>query len=126
MSLFAVGIGVFLFLLTSFSDPGTVNSENVSAYVTAYPYDNIIYTEKECPTCKILKLVILTFTPLVVDFFQFYYWCLFVQCPGLLDPSIAAYATGVLPGSITIVGGWYALFEVICSTNCACYGACLK
>ena len=33
----------------------TVNAENVSQYVSAYPYDNIIYMEKECSTCKIKK-----------------------------------------------------------------------
>ncbi|KAJ8500469.1 hypothetical protein OPV22_011021 [Ensete ventricosum] len=51
----AVGVGVLLFLLTSFSDPGTVTAENFSTYVYAYPYDDIIYMEKECSTCKILK-----------------------------------------------------------------------
>ncbi|XP_077239892.1 DHHC-type zinc finger family protein [Tasmannia lanceolata] len=52
-SLLAVGVGVLLFLLTSFTDPGTVRSENVSEYLSAYPYDNIIYSEKHCSTCKI-------------------------------------------------------------------------
>ncbi|KAJ8620649.1 hypothetical protein MRB53_029178 [Persea americana] len=52
-SLLGVGVGVLLFLLTSFSDPGTIKAENVSEYLSAYPYDNIIYTEKECSTCKI-------------------------------------------------------------------------
>ncbi|XP_010279466.1 PREDICTED: probable protein S-acyltransferase 17 isoform X2 [Nelumbo nucifera] len=54
-SLLAVGVGVLLFLLTSFSDPGTVTAKNVSKYLTAYPYDNAIYTQKECRTCKIPK-----------------------------------------------------------------------
>lgn len=54
-SMVAVGVGVVLFLLTSFSDPGTVTAENVSQYLAAYPYDNIIYAEKECSTCKITK-----------------------------------------------------------------------
>ncbi|KAE9459071.1 hypothetical protein C3L33_09021, partial [Rhododendron williamsianum] len=46
-SLLAVAVGILLFLLTSFSDPGTVNAENVSLYLSAYPYDNMIYSEKE-------------------------------------------------------------------------------
>ncbi|KAK9086606.1 hypothetical protein Syun_029000 [Stephania yunnanensis] len=54
-SFLAVGVGVLLFLLTSFSDPGTVKAENFSQYMSAYPYDNILYKEKECPTCKIPK-----------------------------------------------------------------------
>ncbi|XP_028780831.1 probable protein S-acyltransferase 17 [Neltuma alba] len=54
-SLLAVAVGILLFLLTSFSDPGTINSDNVSQYLFAYPYDNIIYAEKECSTCKIQK-----------------------------------------------------------------------
>lgn len=54
-SLLAVGVGVLLFLLTSFSDPGTVKAENVSQYISAYPYDDVIYSEKECSTCKIPK-----------------------------------------------------------------------
>ncbi|XP_008246544.1 PREDICTED: probable protein S-acyltransferase 17 isoform X1 [Prunus mume] len=54
-SLLAVGVGVLLFLLTSFSDPGTVKADNVSQYLSAYPYDNVIYSEKECSTCKIPK-----------------------------------------------------------------------
>ncbi|CAH8387040.1 unnamed protein product [Eruca vesicaria subsp. sativa] len=55
MSFGAVIIGVLLFLLTSFCDPGTVNAKNVSQYISVYPYDDIIYSEKECPTCKIPK-----------------------------------------------------------------------
>ncbi|KAL8231866.1 hypothetical protein R6Q57_001644 [Mikania cordata] len=54
-SLLAVGVGIILFLLTSFSDPGTINAENVFQYLSVYPYDNILYSEKECSTCKILK-----------------------------------------------------------------------
>ncbi|XVF06198.1 hypothetical protein REPUB_Repub06bG0026900 [Reevesia pubescens] len=54
-SLLAVGISIMLFLLTSFSDPGTVKAENVSQYLSAYPYDNIIYTEKESSTSKLPK-----------------------------------------------------------------------
>ncbi|XP_047315947.1 probable protein S-acyltransferase 17 [Impatiens glandulifera] len=54
-SLLAVGVGIVLFLLTSFSDPGTVNAENVSCYLSAYPYDNMIFSQKLCSTCKIVK-----------------------------------------------------------------------
>lgn len=57
-SFLAVGVGILFFLLTSFSDPGTVKADNVSEYLSAYPYDNIIYTEKECSTCKIPKWVL--------------------------------------------------------------------
>ncbi|CAL4914540.1 unnamed protein product [Urochloa decumbens] len=54
-SIVAVAVGAILFVLTSFSDPGTVTAENVSQYVSAYPYDNIIFVEKECSTCKITR-----------------------------------------------------------------------
>ncbi|GAB4855485.1 Probable protein S-acyltransferase 17, variant 2 [Ancistrocladus abbreviatus] len=54
-SIIAVSVGVILFLLTSFADPGAVKAENVSEYLSAYPYDNIIYSEKECTTCQIAK-----------------------------------------------------------------------
>lgn len=55
ISVLAVGVDVLLFLLTSFSDPGTVNVNNVSQYVLSYPYDNTLFSEKECKTCKIPK-----------------------------------------------------------------------
>ncbi|KAL5211008.1 hypothetical protein ABZP36_006631 [Zizania latifolia] len=55
LSIVAVAIGALLFVLTSFSDPGTVTAENVSQYLSAYPYDNIIFEEKECSTCKITR-----------------------------------------------------------------------
>ncbi|KNA04241.1 hypothetical protein SOVF_201490, partial [Spinacia oleracea] len=54
-SILAVGFGVVLFLLTSFTDPGTVTAKNVSQYISVYPYDNVIYSDKECSTCKIPK-----------------------------------------------------------------------
>ncbi|XP_031479510.1 probable protein S-acyltransferase 17 isoform X1 [Nymphaea colorata] len=54
-SLLAVLVGILLFLLTSFSDPGTVKAENVLNYLSSYPYDNIIYVEKKCATCKISR-----------------------------------------------------------------------
>lgn len=52
-SLLGVGVGIILFLLTSFSDPGTVTMENVAQYLSAYPYDNTIFFKNDCPTCKI-------------------------------------------------------------------------
>ncbi|WVZ57028.1 hypothetical protein U9M48_007472 [Paspalum notatum var. saurae] len=55
LSVVAVLIGATLFVLTSFSDPGTVTAENVSQYVSSYPYDNLIFVEKECSTCKITR-----------------------------------------------------------------------
>ncbi|KAK3147164.1 hypothetical protein QOZ80_3BG0278900 [Eleusine coracana subsp. coracana] len=55
LSVVAIVVGSILFVLTSFSDPGTVTNENVSQYVSSYPYDNIIYVEKECSTCKITR-----------------------------------------------------------------------
>ncbi|EXB93883.1 putative S-acyltransferase [Morus notabilis] len=54
-SVLVVAVGVLLFLLTSFSDPGIIKAENVSQYLSAYPYDNILYSQKECSTCKIPK-----------------------------------------------------------------------
>lgn len=68
-SFLVVVVGFLLFVLTSFSDPGTINSENVSQYLSAYPYDNIIYFEKECSTCKIPKLVFLLLL-----------WCTLLKC----------------------------------------------
>jgi palmitoyltransferase len=54
-SFLAAAVGILLFLLTSFTDPGVIKAENVSQYLAAYPYDNIIFSEKECSTCKIPK-----------------------------------------------------------------------
>ncbi|EMS45031.1 hypothetical protein TRIUR3_28894 [Triticum urartu] len=62
LSIVVVSIGAILFVLTSFSDPGTITSENVSQYVSAYPFDNIIYVEKECSTCKITRCCCRAFT----------------------------------------------------------------
>lgn len=60
-SVLVVAVGVLLFLLTSFSDPGIIKAENVSQYLSAYSYDNILYSQKECSTCKIPKLVFFFF-----------------------------------------------------------------
>ncbi|KAJ1697675.1 hypothetical protein LUZ63_006187 [Rhynchospora breviuscula] len=53
LSVVAVVVGLVLFVLTSFSDPGTVTAENASRYISAYPYDDLIFVERECSTCKI-------------------------------------------------------------------------
>ena len=78
-SLLAVSVGVLLFILTSFTDPGTVTAENVSLYLAAYPYDNVIYSEKMCSTCKIPKSVSLSFSlpvslSLCLSFFKNCVW----------------------------------------------------
>ncbi|KAL5983978.1 hypothetical protein ACLOJK_018080 [Asimina triloba] len=46
-SFLAVGVGILLFLLTSFSDPGTVKAENASKYLSTYPYDNSLALAKQ-------------------------------------------------------------------------------
>lgn len=106
----AVGFGVLLFLLTSFSDPGTVKDENVSQYISAYPYDNILYMENECPTCKIPKFVILSV--FMHSFLHFFLLCFltgwFLNL-GLLGRSTAKYASVVWHGLIIIVDGWCTL-----------------
>lgn len=71
--MFAIGVGILLFVLTSFSDPGTVNSENVSNYLSAYPYDKVIYVEKECHTCEIPKFVLFR-CPMLLVASAFYYF----------------------------------------------------
>ncbi|CAN0897533.1 Probable protein S-acyltransferase 17 [Linum grandiflorum] len=53
ISFAAVGVGILLFILTSFSDPGTVKPENVAQYLDAYPYDDVLYKQKECSTCRL-------------------------------------------------------------------------
>ncbi|WVZ57026.1 hypothetical protein U9M48_007472 [Paspalum notatum var. saurae] len=85
LSVVAVLIGATLFVLTSFSDPGTVTAENVSQYVSSYPYDNLIFVEKECSTCKITSHF----------------------CADQRGQSTVEYVTNVLPDSTTIVDGWY-------------------
>lgn len=68
----AVVVGLVLFVLTSFSDPGTVTSENVSRYILAYPYDDLIFVEKECSTCKITRYFA-QLRVLVLNYFQYMY-----------------------------------------------------
>ncbi|XP_002964637.2 probable protein S-acyltransferase 17 [Selaginella moellendorffii] len=49
----AVLVGIAIFLLASFSDPGTITASNLATHEDIYPFDGIIYTEKICPTCNI-------------------------------------------------------------------------
>lgn len=48
-------MGAVLFLITSFSDPGTITAANVSDYLSVYPYDGILYEEKTCSTCNLAR-----------------------------------------------------------------------
>ncbi|KAJ7567652.1 hypothetical protein O6H91_01G000700 [Diphasiastrum complanatum] len=49
----AVFAGIILFLITCFSDPGTITVGNLKQHQTRYAYDGKIYEEKACYTCKI-------------------------------------------------------------------------
>ncbi|KAL2635089.1 hypothetical protein R1flu_006568 [Riccia fluitans] len=52
----AVLVGVLLFLLTSFTDPGVINSTTLKVHISSYPYDGMIYEgTKECTTCRITR-----------------------------------------------------------------------
>ncbi|KAH3766192.1 DHHC-type zinc finger family protein [Pelomyxa schiedti] len=51
---FAVGSTMAVFAYVSFCDPGIVTSKNLEKYNT-WPYDNVIYNEKHCATCKIIR-----------------------------------------------------------------------
>lgn len=106
----AVGVGILLFLLTSFSDPGTVNAENVSEYLSAYPYDNIIFSEKECPTCKIPKWDFSTLIriSMSISFWSLKSWLKFLfPHSDRLGQSTVVYVIVVLLGLTIIVDGWF-------------------
>ncbi|CAM6114097.1 unnamed protein product [Calypogeia fissa] len=49
----AVLFGIILFLMTGFCDPGTINAATLGRHTSVFPFDNVIYYEKECSTCKI-------------------------------------------------------------------------
>ena len=49
----AVGVGLFFHVVTM--NAGVVTQENVDFYKTQFPYDNVLYKEKECPECKLPK-----------------------------------------------------------------------
>jgi hypothetical protein len=46
-------VGIVLFLMTSFCDPGVINAATLKRHLSNFPFDGIIYYEKDCPTCKI-------------------------------------------------------------------------
>jgi len=48
-------ITLIIFLCASISDPGTINKSTVSLFSQSFPYDQILYTEKQCETCKITR-----------------------------------------------------------------------
>ncbi|KAL7715388.1 Palmitoyltransferase [Entamoeba marina] len=48
-------IALTSFICTSLSNPGEITSTNVSFYMKKYPYDNILFSKRECPTCLINK-----------------------------------------------------------------------
>ncbi|CAM6016843.1 unnamed protein product [Sphagnum balticum] len=45
--------GLCLFLAASFADPGVINANTITRHHNTYPYDNVLYIEKICTTCKI-------------------------------------------------------------------------
>jgi hypothetical protein len=45
--------GLCLFLAASFADPGVINASTITRHHNTYPYDNVLYIEKICTTCKI-------------------------------------------------------------------------
>jgi len=49
----AVAVGLGLFLLTSFSDPGTVTAANVEAHLRAFAHDGQLYRPKQCSTLRL-------------------------------------------------------------------------
>jgi len=50
-----VVLGLVLFALTSFSDPGTLTKQNCEAKAKAYPMDGVLYEEKDCGTCLLRR-----------------------------------------------------------------------
>lgn len=114
-SLLAVAVGILLFLLTSFSDPGTIKAENVSQYVSAYPYDNIIYEEKECTTCKFPKWVSYC-SKILLKFWSrlnlCINWSFFFFYADLQGQSTAAFVIVVLLALIITVDGWLGTFKI--------------
>lgn len=51
----AACFGLCLFLLTSFTDSGTIDKSTVQSHLGVYPFDGVLYEEKTCSTCKIIR-----------------------------------------------------------------------
>ncbi|KAG0603985.1 hypothetical protein M758_10G135500 [Ceratodon purpureus] len=51
----AASVGLCLFLLTSFTDAGTIDKSTVKSHVGVYPFDNVLYEKKTCPTCDVVR-----------------------------------------------------------------------
>ena len=49
----AVTSGLVFFLLTCFSDPGTVHAGNVDRHLESFAYDGLMYAPKRCPTMRL-------------------------------------------------------------------------
>ena len=52
-------ICLLLFYYACIFEPGIINKKNIINYRNKYEYDNILYDNKECQTCKISKLIFL-------------------------------------------------------------------
>ena len=48
-------ICLLLFYYACAFEPGLINKKTISVYNKKYEYDNILYEEKECSTCKLPK-----------------------------------------------------------------------
>jgi hypothetical protein len=42
-------------LYTCTTDPGVITSKTIDQYLRVFPYDGILYSKKNCPTCGIVK-----------------------------------------------------------------------
>lgn len=49
----AVLASLAAFFAASFCDPGAVTAQNVGRHLASYPFDGVIFTPKDCPTCRI-------------------------------------------------------------------------
>ena len=97
------GSGVAFFAFYSYymacnTSPGKITERNARHYLKLYPPDDIIYTNKNCSTCKLPKYLILCYLYLPVFKDQH------VQ-------NTAVFATCVLLNLITTVPGLFTNFD---------------